>query len=538
DVTSVDPDRIDVLFERFVSKERDEAPDIDVDFEHERREEVIQYVYEKYGRERAGMAGTVITYRPRSAVRDVGKALGLSLDRVDVIAKALEHANGEEQLAGRLQDAGLNPASNLGRRLIGLVGRILDFPRHLSQHVGGMVLTQGPLCEMVPIENAAMPGRTVIQWDKDDLDRLGILKVDCLALGMLTAIRKCFSLIEQHEGRKLTLAAVPPEDPRVYEMVSAADTMGVFQIESRAQMSMLPRLRPQCYYDLVIEVAIVRPGPIQGDMVHPYLRRRNGEEPIEFPDERIRAVLEKTLGVPIFQEQAMRLAVVAAGFTPGEADQLRRAMGAWRRRGVIDEFRRKLIDGMHANGYSAEFAERLFKQIRGFGEYGFPESHAASFALLVYVSAWLKCHYPAAFVTALLNSQPMGFYAPAQLLSDARKHGVDVRPIDVNDSEWDCTLEGRKPKAESGKRKPPAVRLGLRMVRGLSPRQGELIVERRDEVSFDSFEDFTHRTRLSKAVLKKLSRADAFGSLGLNRRAALWLSLPEQKTLPLFDGAR
>ena len=547
-VTSVDSERIDVLFERFISKERDEAPDIDIDFEHERREEVIQYLYEKYGRERAGMAATVITYRPRSAVRDVGKALGLSLDRVDAISKSLERAHGEEELAGRLQNAGLNPTSSVGRQLIGLVGQILDFPRHLSQHVGGMVLTAGPLCEMVPIENAAMPGRTVIQWDKNDLDTLGILKVDCLSLGMLTAIRKCFSLIERHDGRKLTLATVPAEDPAVYEMVSRADTIGVFQIESRAQMSMLPRLRPQCFYDLVIEVAIVRPGPIQGDMVHPYLRRRSGEEPVEFPDERIRAVLQKTLGVPIFQEQAMRLAVVAAGFTPGEADQLRRAMGAWRRRGVIDKFRQKLIDGMDARGYSTGFAERLFNQIRGFGEYGFPESHAASFALLVYVSAWMKRHYPAAFTTALLNSQPMGFYAPAQLISDVRQHGVEVRPIDVNHSNWDCTLEeeardqrsevtkARRPRSAGTLGDNPALRLGFRMVRGLSFAHGKVIAERRNGGPFTSFDDFTHRTRLSNVVLKKLSRADAFGTLGLNRRAALWHSLPEQKTLPLFDG--
>jgi error-prone DNA polymerase len=542
-VTSVDPERIDVLFERFISKERDEAPDIDVDVEHERREEVIQYLYEKYGRERAGMAAAVITYRPRSAVRDVGKALGLSLDRVDVISKSLERAHGQQELAGRLQSAGLNPTSSVGRQLIGLVGQILDFPRHLSQHVGGMVLTAGPLCEMVPIENAAMPGRTVIQWDKNDLDTLGILKVDCLSLGMLTAIRKCFSLIEQHDGREFTLATVPAEDPAVYEMVSRADTIGVFQIESRAQMSMLPRLRPQCFYDLVIEVAIVRPGPIQGDMVHPYLRRRSGEEPVEFPDERIRAVLQKTLGVPIFQEQAMRLAVVAAGFTPGEADQLRRAMGAWRRQGVIDTFRQKLIDGMDARGYSTEFAERLFNQIRGFGEYGFPESHAASFALLVYVSAWMKRHYPAAFTTALLNSQPMGFYAAAQLISDVRQHGVEVCPIDVNHSDWDCTLEPDAGKAHGLRSagtlgNDPALRLGFRMVRGLSFAHGEAIVERRQQGGlFTSFDDFTHRTRLSNAVLKKLSKADAFGTLGLNRRAALWHSLPEQKSLPLFDGA-
>ena len=559
EVTSVDPGRIDVLFERFVSKERDEAPDIDVDFEHERREEVLQYIYEKYGRDRAGMAATVITYRPRSAVRDVGKALGLSLDRVDAIAKSLERGHDEETLADRLRLRGFDSESLIARQLVGLVSQILGFPRHLSQHVGGMVLTQRPLCEMVPIENAAMPDRTVIQWDKDDLDALGILKVDCLSLGMLTAIRKCLGLIERHRLWRLrdpganahgspnshqspvtshqspiTLTDIPPEDPAVYEMISRADTMGVFQIESRAQMSMLPRLRPKCYYDLVIEVAIVRPGPIQGDMVHPYLRRRSGEEAVEYPDDRIKEVLHKTLGVPIFQEQAMRLAVVAAGFTPGEADQLRRAMGAWRKRGVIDKFRQKLIDGMDANGYSAEFAERLFNQIRGFGEYGFPESHAASFALLVYVSAWLKCHHPAAFTAALLNSQPMGFYAPAQLIDDARKHGVQVLPVDVNASDWDCTLTAcglatvAKPQA--------AIRLGLRLIRGLSESHAEIIVAaRQTDGLFASFADFTRRTRLSNAVLKKLSKADAFAGLGVNRREALWHSLPEQKQLPLFD---
>ncbi|MEX0717389.1 MAG: error-prone DNA polymerase, partial [Planctomycetaceae bacterium] len=469
EVTSVDPDRIDVLFERFVSRERNEAPDIDVDFEHERREEVIQYMYEKYGRDRAGMTAEVITYRPRSAVRDVGKALGLSLDRVDLLAKSLDHYGEGEGIAARFREAGVDPTSRLGKQMIVLVRQILGFPRHLSQHVGGMVITNSRLSELVPIENAAMANRTVIEWDKDDLDALGILKVDCLALGMLTAIRKCFELIEASGGRQppgdsrdrrdrqfagdadhqpadagrspLTLATVPAEDPATYEMIQRGDTLGVFQIESRAQMAMLPRLKPACFYDLVIEVAIVRPGPIQGDMVHPYLRRRAGQEPVEFPDERIREVLGKTLGVPIFQEQAMRLAVVAAGFTPGEADQLRRAMGAWRKRGVLDVFRQKLIDGMTGNGYPAEFAERVFQQISGFGEYGFPESHAASFALLVYVSAWLKRHHPAAFAAAILNSQPMGFYAPAQLVADARKHGVEVRPIDVNASEWDCTLE-------------------------------------------------------------------------------------------------
>ena len=572
-VTSVDPDRIDVLFERFVSKERNEAPDIDVDFEHERREEVIQYVYEKYGRDRAGMTAEVITYRERSAVRDVGKALGLSPDRVDRLAKALDHHRRVgEDVAAHLSEAGLDPAGRLARQLLWLVEQLLSFPRHLSQHVGGLVITHHSLGSLVPIENAAMPDRTVIQWDKDDLDALGILKVDCLALGMLTAIRKCFDLVAalpvaneqlredckleieigklQIEADKLTLATVPPEDPAVYDMICAADTVGVFQIESRAQMSMLPRLRPRKFYDLVIEVAIVRPGPIQGKMVHPYLRRRRGEEPVDYPDERIRDVLKKTLGVPLFQEQAMRLAVVAAGFTPGEADRLRRAMGAWRRRGVMDQFRQKLIDGMAANGYAPEFAERVFQQICGFGEYGFPESHAAAFALLVYVSAWLKHYHPAAFCAALLNSQPMGFYAPAQLVADAKRHGVEVRPIDVNFSAWDCTLEvgnreqgtGNRDRASASSLFPvpcslsPILRLGLRLVRGLSQKHAERIVACRAEEKFTSFADFTRRTGLRSGALKKLGRADAFGSLKLDRRAALWRSLPERERASLFDG--
>jgi error-prone DNA polymerase len=531
-VTAVDPDRIDVLFERFVSKERNEAPDIDVDFEHERREEVLQYIYQKYGRDRAGMTAEVITYKVRSAVRDVGKALGLSLDRVDVLAKALEHHHDENKLAARFGETGLPPESDVGRQLIELMREILDFPRHLSQHVGGMVMTQGLLCELVPIQNAAMPQRTMVQWDKDDLDAVGVLKVDCLALGMLTAIRKCFDLVNEHYGRKLTLATVPPEDPAVYEMISRADTIGVFQIESRAQMSMLPRLQPKCFYDLVIEVALVRPGPIQGDMVHPYLRRRKGKEPVDYPDEKIRAVLEKTLGVPLFQEQAMRLAVVAAGFTPGEADQLRRAMGAWRRRGVMERFQQKLINGMAANGYAPEFAQRVFRQICGFGEYGFPESHAAAFAFLVYVSAWLKRYYPAAFTAALLNSQPMGFYAPAQLVADAKKHGIEIRPIDVNYSHRDCTLEAIA--AQDAPAAEHALRLGFRLVHGLARLDADRIADRRGREPFRSFADFTQRTRFRCATLTRFAQADAFQSLGLDRRAALWRSLPERDSLALF----
>ncbi len=524
-VTAVDPDRLDVLFERFVSRERNEAPDIDIDFEHERREEVLQYLYDKYGRERAGMTAEVITYRPRSAVRDVGKALGLSLDRVDALAKSLEGHHLDQHLPERCRDVGIDPDSFLGGRLVNLVGELVGFPRHLGQHVGGMVMTRGPLCELVPIENAAMEDRTVIEWNKDDLDELGILKVDCLALGMLSAIRKCFALVEQHDGRRLSLAAIPEGDEAVYDMIGRADTMGVFQIESRAQMSMLPRLRPRNFYDLVIEVAIVRPGPIQGNMVHPYLRRRLGEEDVTYPNDEIRDVLKRTLGVPLFQEQAMRLAVVAAGFTPGEADQLRRAMGAWRRPGIIEQFHQKLIDGMQSKGLSLEFAENVFRQISGFGEYGFPESHAASFALLVYVSSWLKHYYPAAFCAALINSQPMGFYAPAQLVRGAREHGVEVRPVDVNASDWDCTLE------------QGAVRLGMRLVGGLSEASARVIEAARGEQPFTGWDDFMRRTRLSRAVASRLAEADAFSSLELDRRSALWQALAEEKKprpLPLF----
>ncbi|MCG6156515.1 error-prone DNA polymerase [Rubinisphaera margarita] len=528
-VTSVDPARIDVLFERFISKERDEAPDIDIDFEHERREEVLQYIYEKYGRERAGMTATLITYRLKSAMRDVGKALGLSLDSIDRLAKNFERYNEVNKVGRRMEEAGLSPDSGLGQLIHRLVIDILGFPRHLSQHTGGMVMTNSPLCEIVPIENASMPGRTVVEWDKDDLDALGILKVDCLALGMLTAVRKCFDLLERHYQRPLTLATVPAEDPATYEMMQRADTIGVFQIESRAQMSMLPRLKPKEFYDLVIEVSLVRPGPIQGDMVHPYLRRRDGLEAVEYPSEEVRQVLHRTLGVPIFQEQAMKLAVVAAGFTPGEADQLRRAMGAWRKSGVMDAFHQKLSQGMQARGYSEEFAERLFNQIRGFGEYGFPESHAASFALLVYVSSWLKCHYPDVFLAAMLNSQPLGFYQPATLVRDAREHGVEIRRVDVNSSDWDCTLE-QKPSARHR-----SVRLGFRMVSGLKQSEAEKIVAARGDRPYLSIDDVANRAGVSNSVLSRLARADAFGSLKLSRREALWESLPERFTQTLLE---
>ena len=540
-VTSVDPDRIDLLFERFVSRERNEAPDIDVDFEHERREEVLQYLYHRYGRDRAAMTAAVITYRPRSAIRDISRALSFSENRTNQLAARMDHVSSEEQLADRLRDGGLDPETSTGRMVLQFLQTLIGFPRHLSQHPGGMVISRGLLSDLVPVENAAMPGRTVIQWDKDDLDTLGLLKIDILSLGMLSAIRRAFDLIARHHGQSLTLADIPAEDPQVYDMICAADTMGVFQIESRAQMSMLPRLKPRCFYDLVIETAIVRPGPIQGDMVHPYLRRRSGEEPVEYPRQEVRDVLHRTLGVPIFQEQAMRLALVAAGFSPGDADQLRRAMGAWRKTGLIAQFHQKLVRGMLERGYTEDFAERVFRQISGFGEYGFPESHAASFALLVYISAWLRRHHPAVFAAALINSQPMGFYAPAQLVRDAREHGVEVVPPDVSCSDRDCTLEpipqshspGRK---QQHRDKAFRLRLGLRLIRGLP----EEIAHRIEQVRqagppFRSFDDFARRTRIDRRSLQILSRADALASLQPDRRTALWDSLPSRNPLPLLD---
>ncbi len=543
-ITSVDPNQMDLLFERFISRERNEAPDIDVDFEHQRREEVLQYIYEKYGRHRAGMTATVITYRIRSAVRDVGKALGISLDRIDALSKIVDGRSSDEGLSDRCRQVGIEPESEIGKRFLYLVETLIGFPRHLSQHVGGMVMTQGALCELCPIENASMEGRTVIQWDKDDLDELGILKVDCLSLGMLSAIHRCFDMIQKHYRRSLTLADVPQDDPAVYEMICRADTVGVFQIESRAQMSMLPRLKPKNYYDLVIEVAIVRPGPIQGQMVHPYLKaRQSGEQP-SYPNDAIRQVLAKTMGVPIFQEQAMKLAVVAAGFTPGEADQLRRAMAAWRRPGVIDRFRLKLIEGMRANGLDEVFAERVFTQIRGFGEYGFPESHAASFALLVYVSAWIKHHYPAVFCASILNSLPMGFYGPSQLIQDAQRHGVLVRPVDVNYSDWDCKLE---PLSDNSIRKPGGrlpkqelvLRMGLRMIRGLHESVAEKVLEARaSDGPFQEISEFVRRTKLGQAAIAGLAEAGALSTISGNRRAALWQSLAQEKSpisMPLLE---
>jgi len=526
-ITSVDPERHDLLFERFVSRERNEAPDIDVDFEHERREEVMQYIYQKYGRDHAGIAAEVITYRPRSAIRDVGKALGVSLDCVDRMAKAFHSYSDEHNLEDRIVAAGLDPRATQTKRLIDIAGDLLGFPRHLSQHVGGFVITRGPLCELVPIENAAMPDRTFIEWDKDDIDALGILKVDCLSLGMLTAIRKCFELVKLHGGPDLTLANIPKEDGAVFDMICRADTIGVFQIESRAQMSMLPRLKPRTYYDLVIEVAIIRPGPIQGGMVHPFLRRRNGEETPSYPNEAVRQVLEKTNGVPLFQEQVMRLAMVTAGFSAGEADQLRRSMASWGKPGNLDLFRDKLRQGMLDNGMPPEFTAQIFEQIRGFGQYGFPESHAASFALLAYVSAWLKHHHPAAFAAALLNSQPMGFYAPAQIVRDVQQHDVKVRAVDVNRSDWDCTLED-----DDG---ALVLRLGFRMVRGFPEAMARDIAARREKKSYRTVNEVARRGGVSRPFLARLAAADAFGSLGLNRREALWQVLALGEELPLFQ---
>ncbi len=535
-ITAVDPARMDLLFERFVSAERGEPPDIDVDFEHERREEVIQYIYQKYGRDRAGLAATVIHYRARSAVRETARALGLSRDAEDALAATVIGRRAANIDDGHIREAGLDPTEPRLAHALRLAREVTGVPRHLSQHVGGFVITRGPLDEVVPITNAAMADRTNIEWDKDDLDALGILKVDVLGLGMLTCIRKAFALIRAHHGRALSLATVPAEDPEVYDMLCRADSIGVFQIESRAQMSMLPRLKPRNFYDLVIEVAIVRPGPIQGDMVHPYLRRRSGEEAVDYPSEELKQVLAKTLGVPLFQEQAMRIAIVAAGFSPAEADALRRAMATFRRMGTIHTFRRKMIGGMVARGYARDFAERCFKQIEGFGEYGFPESHAASFALLVYVSAWLKCHYPAAFAAALLNSQPMGFYAPAQIVRDARDHGVEVRTVDVNHSLWDCTLEDSSCASEAAT--DPALRLGFRQIKGFSGAQAAALVAAREAGNarpFSDPEDLWRRSGLDTAALETLARADTFGSAGLTRRPALWaVRRLGPKPLPLF----
>ena len=527
-ITEVDPARSELLFERFVSKERNEPPDIDVDFEHRRREEVIQYLYDRYGRERAALTATVIRYRTRSALRDVGRALGIDGDRIDALTSSLAWWDKREQLPERFAAVGLDPDSPRVEKWLILADVLRGFPRHLSQHVGGFVISRGRLDRLVPIENAAMARRSVIQWDKDDIDELGLMKVDVLALGMLTAIRHALEVISRRRGHPFRLQDIPREDPQVYAMISRADTIGVFQIESRAQMAMLPRLKPRCFYDLVIEVALVRPGPIQGGMVHPYLRRRQGIEAEVYPSEAVRGVLKRTLGVPIFQEQVMQLAIVAAGFTPGEADQLRRSMAAWRRKGGVGHLRDRLIDGMLANGYDREFAEAIFRQIEGFGEYGFPESHAASFALLVYVSSWLKRHEPAAFLVGLLNAQPMGFYSAAQLVQDARRHGVVVFPPEVQASDWETALEGASATA--------AVRLGLHRISGLDTLAGQRIAAARP---FHDVADLARRAELSRRDLDVLAAAGALGELAGHRRQAAWAvaAVPLQRDLLLEASA-
>ena len=561
-ITEVDPARMQMLFERFISKERNEPPDIDVDFEHQRREEVMQYVYGKYGRDRAALAATLITYRPKSAVRDVGRAFGLDLAQLDRLTGVFAWWDGRAIHRDRIREAGFDPDNPVIRRVVALAGRLLGFPRHLSQHVGGFVIARGLLERMVPVENAAMADRTVIQWDKDDLDAMGLLKVDCLALGMLSAIRRALDMVSARRGTPMRMQDIPAEDPAVYAMICKADTIGVFQIESRAQQSMLPRLQPRTFYDLVIEVAIVRPGPIQGGMVHPYLKRRQGLEPVSYPSDAVKGVLERTLGVPIFQEQVMQLAIVAAGFTPGEADRLRRSMAAWKRKGGLQVFEQRLVDGMGARGYDQAFARQIYQQILGFGEYGFPESHSASFALLVYVSSWLKHYEPAAFCAALLNSQPMGFYAPAQLVGDARRHGVDVRPPDVTVSEWDCTLEplrgpglrglrGQSNKSRAARTSPDptddratycpdpevALRLGLRLVRGLTEAGAARIVAARRERAFTSAADLAHRARLDKRDLAALADADALAALSGHRHEATWDVAGVERLPALLAGA-
>ncbi len=577
-ITDVDPSLTDLLFERFISPERREPPDIDVDFEHERREEIIQYIYEKYGRERSALAATVITYRARSAAREVGKVFGLSEDAIAALSSSVWGYQGGGELGEReAKQGGLSIGDITVSQVLEMANEINGFPRHLSQHVGGFVITRDRLDTIIPVMNTAMEGRTQVEWDKDDLESLGILKIDILALGMLTCLRKAFDLLKAHYDMPMSLATMPKEDPRTYAMIQRADTVGVFQIESRAQMSMLPRLRPAKFYDLVIEVAIVRPGPIQGDMVHPYLRRRQGKEKVSYPSKELEAVLGRTLGVPLFQEQAMKIAIVAAGFSPGEADKLRRAMATFRRVGTIHTFQQKMVEGMAARGYDRAFAERCFKQIEGFGEYGFPESHAASFALLVYASCWLKCHYPDVFCAAIINSQPMGFYSPAQLVRDAREHGVEILPPDINLADHDCTLEAGNWQAGEwgvGRLHPRnremaddircrhAVRLGLRQIKGIGEDEARLLMEERERLirqgdgkgsngrsnggsirGFRSIRQLWLRTGISRGTLEKLADADAFRSIGLDRRAALWEvraldRLARSNAMPLFEQDR
>ncbi|OBT27694.1 error-prone DNA polymerase [Vibrio tasmaniensis] len=530
EITSVDPRQISVLFERFISKERDEPPDIDVDFEHERREEVIQYIYKKYGRERAALAATVISYRFKSAVRDVGKALGLQETQLDYFIKNTNRRDKSLGWQAQLTQLGLQPDSLKGQQFIHLVNEIIGFPRHLSQHVGGFVISSGPLYELVPVENAAMHDRTIIQWDKDDLETLGLLKVDVLALGMLSAIRKCFDLIQNIHGRSLTIAEITrlKDDPQVYGMIQRADTVGIFQIESRAQMSMLPRLKPRTYYDLVIQIAIVRPGPIQGDMVHPFLKRRDGIEPISYPSKDVESVLSRTLGVPIFQEQVIKLAMVAAGFTGGEADQLRRAMAAWKKNGNVFKFKNKLIEGMQKRGYETEFAEQIFKQICGFGEYGFPESHSASFAVLAYCSAWLKCYYPECFYASLLNSQPMGFYSPSQLVQDAQRHNVVVLPVCVNASQDNHTVVAH----QNGL----AIRLGLRQIKGLSEHGIQSVLANRPHSGY-RHPSQVKQLSMNKKDIELLASANALHNVSGDRFQTRWALMDSASDLPLFRQA-
>jgi error-prone DNA polymerase len=528
-VTEVDPARMSVLFERFISKERNEPPDIDIDFEHQRREEVIQYLYEKYGRHRAALTAVVISYRPKSAFRDVGKALGFAQDKLDALAGNFTWWDGRDVMPERVAEVGLDVNDLAVKQLLKLTGDLLGFPRHLSQHPGGFVLTRGPLTRMVPVENAAMEDRTVVEWDKDDLDAMGLLKVDVLALGMLSAIRRCLEFVGERKGHIFEMQDIPAEDTVTYDMICKADTVGVFQIESRAQMSMLPRLKPRCFYDLVVEVAIVRPGPIQGQMVHPYLNRRQGKEPVEYPSDALREALGRTLGVPIFQEQVMQVAILAAGFTPGEADQLRRSMAAWKRKGGLGQYYHKIVNGMTSRGYQESFAKAIFEQIKGFSEYGFPESHAASFALLVYASCWLKCHHPAEFLAAMLNSQPLGFYSPSQLVQDARRHDVQVRPPDVMHSDYDCTLE----EAEG----LPAVRLGLRLINGLKRASAERLVAARVDAPFDSADDLARRAELEQHEMRLLAGADALMSLSGHRRQQVWDASALKRTPKLLREA-
>ncbi len=556
-ITEVDPMRMSMLFERFISKERNEPPDIDVDFEHERREEVIQYIYNKYGRHRTALAATVVSYRRRSAIRDVGKVLGLQEEQIDALAKSMAWWDGNELIPERIAEMGFATDSPLMKRFAWLLEQIMGFPRHLSQHVGGFVISHQTLSTLVPTENAAMPDRTIIQWDKDDLEELGLLKVDVLALGMLTAIRKCFWLLQKHRGITWSMATVPAEDQATYHMIQKADTIGVFQIESRAQMSMLPRLRPRNFYDLVIEIAIVRPGPIQGGMVNPYLKRRQGLEPVTYPNVALEKVLKRTLGVPVFQEQVMELAMVAAGFSAGEADELRRSMAAWRRVGTVERFRERLMNGMHAKGYDDEFADAVFRQIRGFGEYGFPESHAASFALLVYVSAWLKCHEPAAFCCAIMNSLPMGFYSASDLVADARRHDVSVLEVDINLSMRDHTLQPDKDKSEApqetrrvSEESSPAsqvsqkqtqafaVQLGLRLIRNLSRGAIDRITEQRElSGPFQSIPDLVNRTRLNTRDQQALAASGALKSISGDRHRAHWDLLGVEQLPGLLSNA-